>query len=132
MMSLGTEVFLRPDGPSDEPLHRGTIRDLDGGVCTVGMAGQGLRLRTGQQVLVHYDPDGEFTRQAAFVVAVEGSVVQLRLHGLAVSAERRRVRRVSYLDVLRQVVEEGGTVERSSAVVGRRTTAELRSTVPPS
>ncbi len=104
-MSLGTEVFLRPDGPCDEPLHRGTIRDLDGGVCTVGMAGQELRLRTGQRVLVHYDHDGEFTRQAASVVAIEGSVVGLRLHGDAVSVERRRVRRVSYLQVFRQVVE---------------------------
>ena len=105
MISLGTEVFLRPDGPCDEPLHRGTIRDLDGGVYTVGMAGKRLRLRTGQQVLVHYDHDGEFTRRAASVVAVAGSVVGLRLHGLAVSAERRRVRRVSYLQVFRQVVE---------------------------
>ncbi len=103
-MSLGAEVFLRPDGPCDEPLHRGTI--LDGGGCTVALAGQGLRPRAGQQVLVHYEQDGEFTRRAAIVVAVEGSVVQLRLHGVAESAERRRVQRVSYLQVLGQVVKE--------------------------
>jgi hypothetical protein len=57
-------------------------------------------------VLVHYESDGDFTRQAAIVIAVEGSVVELRLQGVAVSAERRRVQRVSYLEVLRQVVEE--------------------------
>lgn len=104
MISPGTEVFLRPD--AGDLLHRGSIRDLDGGVCTVALAGQGLRPRTGQQVLVHYEQDGEFTRQTAIVVAAEDSVVQLRLHGAAVSAERRRVQRVSYLQVLGRVVKE--------------------------
>ncbi len=106
MISPGSEVFLRSDGPCDEVLHRGILRDLDGTVCMVSLADQGLRPRAGQQLLVHYEQDGEFTRRAAKVVAVEGSVVELRLHGVTVSAERRRVQRVCYLDVLRQVVEE--------------------------
>ena len=106
MIGPGTEVFLRPDGPGDEPLYRATVRDLQGGVCRVGLACQGLQPRAGQRVLVHYEPDGDFTRQAAIVIAVEGTVVELQLQGVAVSAERRRVQRVSYLEVLRQVVEE--------------------------
>ncbi len=57
---------------------------------------------------------GEFTRQAAIVVCVEGLLVQLRLHGVAVSVERRRVRRVAYLQVLRQVVERDGWHGRAS------------------
>ena len=111
-MSLGTEVFLRPTDLGDEPLYQGSIREFDGGVCTVVLAGEGLRPRAGQQLVVHYERDGEFTRQAAVVVAVEGSVVGLRLDGVAVSAERRRVQRVSYLQVLRRVVEQPHRVAR--------------------
>ncbi len=106
MISASAEVFLRSDGPCDEVLHRGILRDLDGTVCIVRLADQGLRPRAGQQLLVHYDQDGEFTRRAAKVIAVEGSIVELRLHGVTISAERRHVQRVGYLEVLRQVVEE--------------------------
>ena len=106
MMSLGTEVFLGIDGALDEPLHRGSVSDFDGDVCTVVLDCQGLRTRAGQQVLVHHERDGEFTRQAAIVVAVEDALLQLRVEGVVVSAERRRVRRVSYLQVLDQVVKE--------------------------
>ncbi|MEE8458469.1 MAG: hypothetical protein V3S08_01280 [Phycisphaerales bacterium] len=106
MISPGTEVFLSPDGPFNEPLCRGSIRGLDGGVCMVGLTGRGLQPRAGQPVSMYYEQDGEFTRQTAIVVAAEGSVVQLRLNGVAVRAERRRVQRVCYLEVLRQVVEE--------------------------
>ena len=105
MTSLGTEVFLRTDG-ADERLHRGIVRTVDGDVWTVALDVQGLRPQAGQRVLVHHERNGEFMRQAAIVVAAEDASVRLRPQGAAVSAERRRVRRVSYLQVLRQVVKE--------------------------
>jgi len=107
MISPGSVVFLCPgDCPPNERLCRGSILHVDGGMCTVEFHHPATWPETGQQVSLHYDRGGEFTRQAAIVVTVEGPLVQLQTHGAAESAERRRVQRVSYLEVLDQVVKE--------------------------
>ena len=107
MISPGTDVFLcLGNCPPDDRLRRGSIRDVDEGMYTVEFRDPATPPETGQQVFLLYDRGGDFTRQAATVVTVEGPFVQLRTRGAAESAERRRVQRVSYLQVFRQVVEE--------------------------
>ncbi len=86
MISPGSVVFLCPgDCPPNERLCRGSILHVDGGMCTVEFHHPATWPETGQQVSLHYDRGGEFTRQAAIVVTVEGPLVQLQTHGAAES-----------------------------------------------
>lgn len=107
MVNPGSEVFLRiPDGMPEGRLHRGRVNGFQDDACTLVLSDPSMAPGAGQQVLVHYEQSNEFVSRAAVVEATTDAVLELRLVGEAVSAERRREPRVSYLHVLKRVVEE--------------------------
>lgn len=106
MISPGTEVFLRPDGPRDDRLLRARVTGFHRDVCEIVLSDPSAAGRAGRRVLVHYELDGKFVRRSAVVETTAAVTAELRVTGAVEPAERRRKPRVSYLHLLQQVVQE--------------------------
>ncbi len=100
MFKKGDEVFLQvPDGSAH--LHRGRIVQERGDRCLVELDPTCPAPEAGQEIMLFTEPGGEFMRHVARVQqatrAGTAPVLDLRVTGEPVSAERRRHRRVSYM-----------------------------------
>lgn len=123
MVAIGNAIFLQLPGSSERPvLHPGKVLGLHRETCTVAVEAEDLRIAEGQDVLVYFEKDREFLKQAARIdsaepgcpddddesctgtrsardmiddVAASGLIVVFTVMGEPVSAERRETYRVS-------------------------------------